>query len=151
MNSTFKKKPNKYLAGTRPEIDRRRIIMTQSDGFDGYEIMEYVGMVWGMSVRAKDLGQDCLMLCKNITGGELNSYTKLSDESRQRAIDTMLEMASRKSANAIINVNFEISGSAQGATEVSVYGTAVKIEPIPNYVPTGALGNIFEEWKEKDK
>ena len=52
------------LAGTRPEISNGRITMTGAEGFDGYEIMEYKGMVWGISVRAKDMGQDCAMGCK---------------------------------------------------------------------------------------
>ena len=103
------------LAGTRPEIagGKRKIVMTGADGFDGYEILEYKGMAWGISVRAKDLGQDCAMGCKQFTGGELASYSQLGDESRQRAIDKMLQMANRQNANAIINVEFELSGAAQ--------------------------------------
>ena len=137
------------LAGTRPEIKDGKIILTGAEGFDGYEIMEYKGMVWGISVRAKDMGQDCAMGCKQMTGGELESYTKLGDESRQRCIDRMLAMAERQGANAVINVNFEITGQAQGRSEVDVHGTAVIIKPIINYVPTGAVGNILAEMAEK--
>lgn len=140
-------KRNNLLAGTRPEIPggNRKIIMTGSDGFDGYEIMEYKGMVWGISVRAKDMGQDCMMGCKSITGGELASYSELGDESRMRAINKMLSMTARLNANAIINVEFELTGAAQGNSEVVVHGTAVMIKPIVNYVPTGAVGNILTE------
>ena len=136
------------LAGTRPDITEGKIIMTGSDGFDGYEIMEYRGMVWGISVRSKDMGQDCAMGCKNMTGGELESYTALGDESRQRAIDLMLEMAGRQQANGIINVDFELTGAAQGASTVVVHGTAVVIKPIPNYVPVGAVGNLLADIEE---
>lgn len=138
------------VAGTRPEIagGTKKIIMTGGDGFDGYEIIEYKGMVWGISVRAKDIGQDCGMLCKHITGGELSSYSELGDESRQRAIDKMLQMANRQNANAIINVRFELSGAAQGASEVVVHGTAVIIKPIIGYVPVGAVGNILADLQE---
>jgi uncharacterized protein YbjQ (UPF0145 family) len=136
------------LAGTRPEIDGGRIIMTGAEGFDGYEIMEYRGMVWGISVRAKDMGQDCAMGCKQVTGGELQSYSALGDESRQRAIDLMLQMASRQRANGIINVGFELSGASQGASQVVVHGTAVVIKPVINYVPIGAMGNIVSEIHE---
>lgn len=136
------------LAGTRPEITEGKIIMTGSDGFDGYEIMDYKGMVWGISVRAKDMGQDCAMGCKNVTGGELQSYTALGDESRQRAIDLMLQMAGRQGANGIINVEFELVGASQGASQVVVHGTAVSIKPIPNYVPVGAVGNILADMQE---
>ena len=136
------------LAGTRPDVTDDKIIMTGSDGFDGYEIMEYKGMVWGISVRAKDVGQDCAMGCKNLTGGELDSYTALGDESRQRAIDLMLSMASRQKANGIINVDFELTGASQGSSQVVVHGTAVSIKPIPNYVPVGAVGNILADMQD---
>lgn len=136
------------LAGTRPDISGGRVIMTGSEGFDGYEIMEYKGMVWGISVRAKDMGQDCAMGCKQMTGGELQSYTQLGDESRQRAIDRMLVMADRQGANAIINVEFELSDANTGASQVVVHGTAVIIQPIVGYVPTGAVGNILAEMQD---
>ncbi|MCP4712196.1 MAG: YbjQ family protein [Planctomycetes bacterium] len=134
---------NGLLAGTRPEIGDGKIIMTGAEGFDGYEIMEYKGMVWGISVRAKDMGQDCAMGCKDLTGGELESYSALGDESRQQAIDRMLEMAGRQGANGVINVDFELVGATQGASQVVIHGTAVVIKPIIDYVPTGAVGNIM--------
>lgn len=137
------------LAGTRPPIAGGKIIMSGADGFDGYEIMEYKGMVWGISARAKDMGQDIAMGCKQISGGELNSYTALGDESRQRALDRMLKMAARQGANAVINVEFEMGGAQQGATQAVVHGTAVIIQPIENYVPVGAAGNILLEIKEQ--
>lgn len=136
------------LTGTRPDISGGKIIMTGSDGFDGYEIMEYKGMVWGISVRAKDMGQDCAMGCKGVTGGELDSYSALGDESRQRAIDLMLEMAGRQEANGIINVGFELTGASQGSSQVVVHGTAVQVKAIPNYVPTGAVGNLLADIQE---
>jgi uncharacterized protein YbjQ (UPF0145 family) len=136
------------LAGTRPEIKDGKIIMTGAEGFDGYEIMEYKGMVWGISVRAKDMGQDCAMGCKQMTGGELSSYSQLGDESRQRSIDLMLEMAGRQGANGVINVEFELTGASQGASQVVVHGTAVVIKPVVNYVPTGAVGNILADMQE---
>lgn len=132
-------------SGTRPEISGGRILLTGSSGFDGYEITEYKGMVWGISVRAKDIGQDCMMGCKQITGGELQSWTKLGDESRQRAVDRMMEMAEHQGANGVINVTFELTGAQTGNTQVTANGTAVVIRPVHNYVPTGAMGNIVAE------
>ena len=139
------------LAGTRPEIIDGKIILTGAEGFDGYEIMEYKGMVWGIAVRAKDFGQDCAMGCKHFTGGELGSYSQLGDETRQQAIDRMMGMARRQSANGIINVGFELTGASQGASQVVVHGTAVIIKPVINYVPTGALGNIMADIEENLK
>lgn len=133
------------LSGTRPEIGDK-IIITVMESFQGYEVMEYKGMVWGISMRSKDAGQDIMMGCKQFTGGELTSYTELSDESRQRAIDRMLSMARRVGANAIINFKFEQIFSYGGNAEVTAFGNAVVIKPIKNYVPTGGLGNILTEF-----
>jgi len=124
-------------AGTRPDISGK-VIMTGAEGFDGYEITEY-----------HDMGQDCAMGCKQISGGELTSYSALGNESRQRAIDHMLRMAHSQGANGVINVNFDLTGATQGATQVEVHGTAVKIKPIIGYVPTGAVGNILYEMQQK--
>lgn len=132
------------LSGTRPEI-ANKIILTSADGFDGYEIMRYIGMVWGISVRAKDMGQDFAMGCKQITGGELTSYSALADESRQRALDRLPEMARRQGANAVINVRFDLENANVGAAQVVAHGTAVFIRPIKNYVPSGGVGNILAD------
>lgn len=140
---------DELLAFTRPSLGKDQILMTGAEGFDGYEIVAYKGMVWGISVRAKDMGQDCAMGCKMLTGGELESYTALSDESRQRAVNRMLQMTGRLRGNGIINVDFELSygGTSQGGggASVIVHGTAVVIEPIKGYVPVGAVGNILAE------
>ena len=57
----------------------------------------------------------------------------------------MLEMAGRQGANGVINIEFELTGASQGASQVVVHGTAVVIKPIINYVPTGAVGNILAD------
>ena len=83
------------------------------------------------------------------SAGELASYTQLSDESRQKAVNRMIQMAARLEGNAIINVDFELSFGGQsqggGGASVVVHGTAVVIRPIKGYVPTGAVGNILAE------
>ncbi len=134
------------LSGTRPEVGSR-ILVTEKENFQGYEIMDYKGMVWGISMRSKDLVQDMFMGLKQFVGGELSSYTELSDESRQKALDRLLSSAKRIGANAIINFRFEISSSPySGNSEVVAYGNAVVIRPIKHYVPTGGLGNILAEF-----
>lgn len=136
------------LAGTRPEVGNR-ILVTEKETFEGYQVMDYKGIVWGISMRAKDIVQDTMMGCKDVTGGELTSYTELSDEVRQRAWDRMLSSAKKIGANAIINFRFEITPVMYGTSstaEVIAYGNAVVIEPIRNYVPMGGIGNILAEF-----
>ena len=98
-------------------------------------------------MRSKDVVQDMFMGFKNFVGGELTSYTELSDEARQKALDRLLASARRIGANAVINFRFEINRSPYGNNaEVVAYGNAVIIRPIKNYVPTGGLGNILTEF-----
>lgn len=134
------------LSGTRPEVGNR-ILVTEKESFQGYEVMDYKGMVWGISMRSKDVVQDIFMGFKNFVGGELTSYTELSDEARQKSLDRLLASARRIGANAVINFRFEITNSPYGNNaEVVAYGNAVVIRPIKNYVPTGGLGNILTEF-----
>lgn len=133
------------LGGQRPEVAPGRILVTAGENFDGYEILRYQGIAWGISVRAKDMGQDCLMGCKNLTGGELQSYAELGDEARQRALNRMFDAAKRQRANAVINFRFEFNPGHGGTGAVVAYGTAVIIQPIPDYVPTGAAGALLRD------
>ena len=48
------------LAGTRPEVGSR-ILVTEKESFEGYQVMDYKGMVWGISMRSKDVVQDFFM------------------------------------------------------------------------------------------
>ncbi len=133
------------LSGTRPEVFPGKVLVTAGEAFDGYEILSYQGICWGISVRAKDVGQDCLMGCKNLTGGEMDSYTQLGDEARQRALQNMFQSAKRQHANAVINFRFEYTAIAGGSNSVVAFGTGVVIKPIPDYVPLGASGALLRE------
>jgi uncharacterized protein YbjQ (UPF0145 family) len=65
---------------------------------------------------------------KNIFGGELKGYTELLSESREEAIERMIAQANSLGADAILNVRFSTSSVAAGASELYVYGTAVKLK-----------------------
>ncbi len=90
--------------------------------------MAHYGLVAGSTIRAKHIGRDLMASLKNLVGGELKGYTQLMQESRQQAVDRMIEQAKQLGANAIVNVRFSTSSVAQGAAELYAYGTAVKVE-----------------------
>lgn len=103
------------------------MIITNIETVPGKEIIAHFGLVAGNTIRAKHVGRDLMASLKNIVGGELKGYTQLMQESRQQAVDRMIEQASQLGANAIINVRFSTSSVAQGAAELYAYGTAVKV------------------------
>jgi uncharacterized protein YbjQ (UPF0145 family) len=137
------------LGGTRPEIAMGRVLVTAGENFDGYEILSYQGICWGISVRAKDMGQDCMMGCKNITGGELDSYAQLGNEARQRALNRMFDAAKRQRANGVINFRFEFAPGQGNTGSVVAYGTGVVIRPIPDYIPVGSAGALLRDISDR--
>ena len=62
-------------------------------------------------------------------GGEISVYTKLLEDSRQTAIERMVEHAQSKGANAVLSMRFDASGISNTMTEIVAYGTAAIIEP----------------------
>lgn len=104
------------------------MILTNVGEVPGKRIAEHYGLVAGSTVRAKHVGRDLMAGLKNIVGGELKGYTELLQDSRKQATDRMVEQATELGANAVINIRFSTSSVAQGAAEIYVYGTAVKVE-----------------------
>ncbi len=104
------------------------MIITNIETVPGKTIVEHFGLVSGSTIRAKHIGRDIMASLKNLVGGELKGYTQLLQESRNQAIDRMIEHARQMGANAIVNVRFSTSSVAQGAAELYAYGTAVRVQ-----------------------
>ena len=104
------------------------MILTNIESVPGKNIVEHYGVVSGSTVRAKHLGRDFMASLKNIVGGELKGYTELLQDSRNQAVERMTEQAKQLGANAVVNVRFATSSVAQGASELYVYGTAIRVE-----------------------
>ncbi len=104
------------------------MLLNNIESVPGKTIVEHFGVVSGSTVRAKHIGRDLMASLKNMVGGELTAYTELLQDSRQQATDRMIEQAEQLGANAVINVRFATSSVAQGAAELYVYGTAVRVK-----------------------
>ena len=104
------------------------VLVVTSPDIPGKKIVKTLGIVKGNTIRARHIGKDILAAFKNIVGGEIQEYTKLMAESREQAIDRMIESAEKMGANAIISTTTTTSVISQGAAELLVLGTAVVIE-----------------------
>ena len=93
----------------------------------GKEI-EALGIVKGTTVQTKNFGKDFMAGKKTLVGGELSAYTEMLNEARQIATKRMVDDAEALGADAVINVRYGSASMMQGAAEVVVYGTAVKIK-----------------------
>jgi uncharacterized protein YbjQ (UPF0145 family) len=103
------------------------IVVTDSE-IAGKKVVRTLGLVRGNTIRARHLGKDLLAVLRNLVGGEVSEYTKMMAESREQALDRMVEEAEELGANAVIGTRFMTSMLMQGASELLAYGTAVIVE-----------------------
>ena len=85
------------------------MILTNIELVPGREIVEHYGLVQGSTIRSKHAGRDLAANVKNFFGGELKGYTELLQESRQEALNRMVEQAKHMGADAVINIRFSTS------------------------------------------
>jgi len=104
------------------------MITTTTDFIPDQEISDILGIARGSTVRARNIGNDIFAGLKNIIGGEIDEYTKLQAQSREQALQRMIDDAQRMGADAVLNVRFTTSMVMQGAAEILAYGTAVKLK-----------------------
>jgi uncharacterized protein YbjQ (UPF0145 family) len=106
--------------------------VTTTFTIEGYRIVQYLGIVRGIIVRAPTISQGILGGLKSIIGGRIGAYTEMCEQARQNAYDLLIDHARAIGANAIVGLRYdasEIGGKTSSATEVLCYGTAVVIQP----------------------
>ncbi|MFT4603582.1 MAG: hypothetical protein ACI9W4_000297 [Rhodothermales bacterium] len=100
---------------TTPTIHGKKITLTH-------------GMVRGNTIRARHIGKDIGALFKNLIGGEIKAYGELLEQSREEAMERMIQDAIKLGANAVVSVRIATSVVMGGAAEMLAYGTAVTME-----------------------
>ncbi len=104
------------------------MILVTTDDIPGKTITKTLGLVRGNTIRARHVGRDIAAALRNIVGGEITDYTKMMAESREQALDRMVEEAEGLGANAIVGIRITTSMIMQSASEILAYGTAVIVE-----------------------
>jgi len=102
------------------------MISTTMNDLPGYEIEEVLGEVFGLTVRARNIGSQLGAAFKSLAGGELRGMTKMLAEGRAHAQERLVEEAEAKGANAVIAFRFDTSELGSTWTEICAYGTAVR-------------------------
>jgi uncharacterized protein YbjQ (UPF0145 family) len=104
------------------------MLLSTTETITGKTIVKHLGLVRGNTIRARHIGRDIMAILRNIVGGEITDYTKMMAESREQALDRMIESAKELGANAIVQIRFSTSEIMGGASEIMAYGTAVVVE-----------------------
>ncbi|MBQ4835727.1 heavy metal-binding domain-containing protein [Pseudoalteromonas luteoviolacea] len=103
------------------------MIYTTTETVPGREIEAVLGIVNGNVVQSKHVGRDIMAGLKGIVGGELKGYTEMLVEARNIAVERLIENAEKLNADAIVGIRFTTSAITEGASEILVFGTAVKL------------------------
>jgi uncharacterized protein YbjQ (UPF0145 family) len=104
------------------------MILTTTENIPGKEIAEILGIARGSTVRARNVGRDIFAGLKNIIGGEISEYTQLQAESREQALQRLVQDAENLGADAVVNIRLTTAMIMQGTAEILAYGTAIKFK-----------------------
>jgi len=95
----------------------------------GYRVVRHLGVVRGVTVRARGLGGQLAAGLRALAGGKIHEYVVLCEETRKEAFDLMVQNAQELGASAIVGIRYDATEMAENMTEVLAYGTAVVVEP----------------------
>ena len=101
------------------------MIVTTADVAPSMKV-QMLGLVRGNIVTSRNIGRDFMAGMKSMVGGEIKTYTEMTNEARQIAEDRMIAEAQAMGADAIVNMRFGCEPFGD-AVEMLAYGTAIKI------------------------
>jgi uncharacterized protein YbjQ (UPF0145 family) len=121
---------------TKRVTRRMNMLISAANDLPGYQITEVLGEVFGLTVRARNIGSQFGAGLKSLVGGELKGMTQNLANSRNEVINRMVAEAESKGGNAIVAMRFDTSEMGGTWTEICAYGTAVKARPLAPPAPS---------------
>ncbi|MFJ6771554.1 YbjQ family protein [Kitasatospora sp. NPDC091257] len=118
---------NEYGGGQGPNAD---VLVVTTNDIPGFRVDHVIGEVFGLTVRSRHLGSQIGAGLKSLIGGELRGLTKTLVESRNEAMQRLVEQTKARGGNAVLMMRFDVTEAADIGTEVCAYGTAAVISPL---------------------
>lgn len=101
------------------------ILVVTTNDVPGFRVEQVIGEVFGLTVRSRHLGSQLGAGLKSMIGGELKGLTKTLVQTRNQAMERLVEQAKARGANGVLMMRFDVTDAADLGTEVCAYGTAV--------------------------
>ncbi|MHA2363213.1 MAG: YbjQ family protein [Candidatus Hodarchaeales archaeon] len=116
---------------TSDESQIAQVMVSTTGEIPGFEIVQYLGVAFGITVRSRGAGGQCIGGCQVCFGGEISAYTQNSLEARNDAIYRLIQDVHSRGGNGVIGVRFDSSRSGRGGEmmDIVAYGTAVFVRP----------------------
>ena len=99
----------------------------------GFKIIETKGFVYGLTVRSRGVGGQVSAGLRSLVGGEIKEYVSMMEDSRDEALERLIEHAKQLGGNAIVAVRFDSNDISNVMQEILAYGT-VTVEKKNNLV-----------------
>lgn len=97
----------------------------------GCRVTHSLGVVRGVTVRARWIGSQMTAAIRTLGGGRIDEYVQLCEQTRAEAFEFMAQHADAMGANAILSFRYDATDLGNNMTEVLAYGTAVIVEAQP--------------------
>jgi uncharacterized protein YbjQ (UPF0145 family) len=81
--------------------DHHGVLISTGNDLPGYEIVQTHGVVYGITVRSRNLGANIGAALKSLVGGELKALTKNVVTSRDEALDRLVSGVRAVGGNAV--------------------------------------------------
>ena len=104
------------------------MLILTSPTIHGKEITKYHGLVTGDALLGANMYKDLFSGVRDVVGGRTSKYEEELTTARNLALDSMIEKAEEKGANAIIGTKLayhNLGGTMGNTIMVTVVGTAV--------------------------
>ncbi|MEU4212118.1 YbjQ family protein [Streptomyces sp. NPDC026206] len=109
--------------------EKSDVLVVTTNDVPGFRVERVIGEVFGLTVRSRHIGSQIGAGLKSLVGGELKGLTKTLVETRNQAMERLIQQAKARGANAVLMFRFDVTEAADVGTEVCAYGTAVVITP----------------------
>ena len=105
------------------------MIISTKPSIEGYEIVEYKGVVFGEVIAGVNFVKDFVAGLSNFFGGRSGTYEEEIIKARSSAMAEMEQRAFEMGANAVVglDLDYEVLGADNGMLMATASGTAVYI------------------------
>jgi uncharacterized protein YbjQ (UPF0145 family) len=114
--------------GSGMDVSVNATMVTTAFELPGYRVVKNLGLVRGITVRSRSIFGTLGASLQTIVGGNITLFEDMCEQTREQALDLMMEHAAQHGANAVVGVRYDANEVMQGVTEVIAYGTAVQVE-----------------------
>jgi uncharacterized protein YbjQ (UPF0145 family) len=109
-------------------VSVNQAMVTTAFELPGYRVVKGLGLVRGITVRSRSIFGTLGASLQTVVGGNITIFEDMCEQTREQALELMLQHAIERGANAVVGVRYDATEVMQGVTEVIAYGTAVQVE-----------------------